>query len=82
MTEQLAIMKGVGYGMRDAPVPCLWFETYINDSAAALQCITDPEQIKQVLRDGNVYDVKDLEGKPCFVNVSSGMIEFVRLAKI
>jgi hypothetical protein len=76
--EKMAVIRDVGIGMRDAPYPCLWFSTYVSEAGAALQVLTW-EQAEKLVRDTGVRDVRDLEGKPCWVEESAGMIKFVRV---
>jgi hypothetical protein len=77
----LAIMREVGYGNRDLGRPCLWFSTYIDESSAALQ-VLQGDEAEEVIRESGVYDVRDLEGKPCWVDTSEhGRIRFMRVWK-
>ena len=84
--KKLAIIKRVGYGLRDVGIPCLWFETYISESHAALQVITNPEEIERILIKAKAYDVKQLEGMPCWVETNDqlfgGIIKFLEICKI
>ena len=73
-----AIIKEVGFGCRDIGQPCLFFTTYINECSAALQVLHGDEAMK-VIKASGVYDVKKLEGKPCWVEVSGNAISFKRL---
>jgi hypothetical protein len=59
-------------------IACLWFNTYITESSAALQVINWEDAAKLL---ATVYDVKELNGRPCVVNVEGNMIKFVRLWK-
>ena len=79
--RRLAIMKDVGIGVRDVGRPVMFFSTYISESVAALQ-ILSLEQAYALLNQAQVYDVKDLEGKPCWVEEGNGMIKFLEYAKI
>lgn len=81
MAEQLAVIKGVGAGMRDAPYPILWFNVYVSDGVAALQCIPWDEAGKLVKKEG-IHEIHELEGKPCYVETDGMTIKFLRLAKI
>lgn len=80
--EELAIIRNVGYGMRDFPNnrPGLWFETRIF-GGSALQCLQG-EEADQVFIDAKAYSVKDLEGQPCFVVAGGGTIRFLRVANL
>lgn len=79
--KKLAIMKDVGYGCRDTNGVCLWFDTYVTEGTAALQVLFNPEADK-VIRASGVYNVRELEGKPCWVEDNQGMIHFLEVAKI
>ena len=80
--EVLAIMKNVGIGMRDTNNPCLWFDACIDESGRALQVLSWGTAL-HVIKESGVYDVKNLEGKACIVDISTpNMILFVRVAKI
>jgi hypothetical protein len=76
MSEQMAIIRNVGIGARDVGRACLWFDTYITESSAALQIVTWEDAAKILAK---VYDVKELEGRPCVVDVQGQIIKFVRL---
>lgn len=78
--EKLAIIKEVGYGCRDAGYPILWFSAYTSECSAALQVMSGPDADK-LIRDYGVYDVHDLNGKPCWVTESNCMIKYARAFK-
>lgn len=81
MAERLAIMKKVGFGLRDVGQPCLHFEAFISDAVASLQVLFGKD-IEKVLKDAQAYDVKDLEGKACWVENDNMTSKFLRMAKI
>ena len=85
LNERLAIIKGVRYGMRDAPWdgPTLTFDTYLDESTSAMQCLS-MEKATQVIIDAQVDDVHRLNNMPCIVRVSDNgmLIEFVRVVRI
>ena len=76
MSEQLAIMRDVRIGAHDYYGAGLTFTTYITESTAAGQSLTW-EQAKPLL--ATVEDVRELEGKPCWVDVDGNLIRFLRL---
>lgn len=80
MTEELAIIKGVGFGLRDAGYPVLSFETK-QEGSGALQ-VLNLEQTGKLIQEAEVYDIKDLEGKACIVEKDGMMMKFKRMAKI
>ena len=76
MTEaQMAIIKNVGIGMRDCREPVLWFDVYIADGLAALQILNWTEA-KQLIADYSLYDVRNLEGKPCLAVKNNGLLRY------
>lgn len=83
--ERLAIIKGVRYGMRDAPWegPSLTFSTYLDESTTAMQCFP-MDKAAQVIIDAQVDDVHKLNNMPCVVQVSEDgmLIKFVRVVRI
>lgn len=79
--KRLAIIKEVGFGLRDVGQPCLWFSTYINDAVGALHILYNKD-IEKVLKDAHIYDVKELEGKSCWVEVDGMVIKFLEMSKI
>jgi|HubBroStandDraft_6_1064221.scaffolds.fasta_scaffold3031126_2 hypothetical protein len=76
--RQMAVIRNVHVGGGDRGIPCLWFDTYISESSGALQVI-DWETAGELLRKGNVYDVKELNGKPCWVEHDDNIIRFLEL---
>ena len=74
----LAIMRGVGFGVRDTNRAMLWFTAYEDESSASLQCIPALLAIDLLEKHG-VTDVKTLEGKPCWVRRENGYVKFVDL---
>ena len=80
MSEQMAIIRKPGFGMRDMNEPGLWFDIYTSDNSAALQ-VFHGDAALDVIRAYGVYDVKDLEGKPCLVEAAHGMMRYVRAMK-
>lgn len=79
--KQLAIMKGVDFGLRDAGTPVLWFTVYVSEGAAALQILAG-EKIEILLKDAGCYSIKELEGKACWVERDGSKIHFKGYAKI
>jgi len=79
--KQLAIMKNVSIGCRDIGTPCMFFETYIDESLAALQ-VLDWERAYEIIKKAGVYDFKSLEGSACWVECDSNLIRFLDICKI
>ena len=64
--KTMAIMRGVGIGMRDCNEPVLWFAAHTSEGVASLQ-IFDWAQAKELIKAYGVHDVRNLEGKPCWI---------------
>lgn len=85
----MAVIKNVHLGVGDRGFPCLWFDTYISESAAALQVFAwggaldaQKPSAYSVLLESGVSDVAHLAGKTCWVEVDGGMIKFLKMAQI
>ncbi len=78
--EEVGIIRDVGIGHRDAHFPCLWFTVYTSEHLASLQILSWKEAEK-LIKDTGVYDVRHLEGKPCYVETDGGMSRFLRVWK-
>ena len=75
----VGIIRNVGIGNRDCGVPVLHFSVYVSECLAALQII-NWDRANDIIKESKVYDVKDLEGRPCWCDVGTpGMIRFERL---
>ena len=71
------IIRNVGIGRRDTNRAVLWFDVYISEASASLQLIPWDDAHDLLAR---VYDVKSLNGYPCWMDVSTpGIARFVRL---
>jgi hypothetical protein len=79
--RKMAIMKGVCFGMRDCNKPVLFFSTYISEGSAALQ-VLDVISACKLISDYGVYDIKNLEGKACWVNADDSTITYLEACKI
>ena len=76
MSEQLAIIRDVRIGAHDYYGAGLSFTTYITESSAASQSL-DWDASKELVK--TVEDVRQLEDKPCWVEVDGNLIKFLRL---
>lgn len=80
--EQMAIIRNPRLGCSDRGVVALSFDTYITDSTAASQWLwvesndEDRQKAFDLLR--TVDDVARLDGRPCWVEVSSSTISYLR----
>lgn len=77
MSQQLAIIEEAGVGRRDTHSPILWFNVS-GDGWGSLQIFPlESEAARDLL--GQVYDVRDLDGRACVVAKSDGIVSFVKL---
>lgn len=76
--EKVAIIKQIRIGVCDRGYASLSFHTFVSECEAAMQLLNWVEA-KKVIEDAGVADVKDLEGKPCWVNEERGLIVFVKM---
>lgn len=81
MSKQMAIIKEVSFGLRDVGKVNLSFSTYISECEAALQVLFRDEYEKLIM-DGGIKDIKELDGKPCWVEVTGNLIDFIEFCKI
>lgn len=79
--RKLAIIKGVGYGNRDVGIPVLWFTVNPDESSASLQVFGKDESYK-IIRDSGVYNILELNNKPCWVEIDKNTIRFISIAWI
>lgn len=79
--KKLAIIKGVGFGLRDVGQACLWFATHIDESEAALQIFVGKE-LERIVKESGCYDISEIEGKSCWVECKDGVIRFKEFSKI
>lgn len=76
MAEQVAIIRNVGIGSRDVGTPVLWFDVYTSEGTGALQVLSWNEAYKVLT---GIHEVRDLEGKPCWVEREGNRVTFIRL---
>jgi len=69
----IGIIKKVGYGCRDVGYSVLFFTVYVNECVASLQ-IMNGKKANKFIEAYGVYDVKDLNGKPVWVNDNGRMM--------
>lgn len=76
--EVMGIIKDAHYGLRDTNQPVLWFTVYTSENSASLQVFGQPEADAIIAR-AQAHDVRDLNGKPCWVRKNGGLVEFLRV---
>ena len=77
MADQLAVMRGVGYGRWGMHRPGLFFETWLPDNSATLQLLFGNEAEKVMAQAGiGVSNVGMLEGRSCHVQVDGHHVTF------
>lgn len=75
--EQLGVVTGVGFGMRNGNEPALWFSIEILEGHS-LQ-IFNLESAGKLIKESKVYDIRNLEGKPCIVeSTGANQVRFLR----
>ena len=81
MAEQIAIMRGVGYGKWGMHQPGLYFETWLPDGSATLQLLFGSDATRLMTEGGvSVSDVTRLEGRRCRIEVDGYTTRFKGLA--
>ena len=81
MPKVMAVIKNVHFGVGDRGRCALWFDTYVNESCAALQVFT-PEQAVEIIEGYGVDDFQKLQGKPCWVNHENNTIHWDSVCKV
>lgn len=79
MSEQLGIAKGVGFGMRDCSSPVLWFE--VSTLAGNSLQVFGMDETARIVKEANVRDIRQLEGRACVVEVERHAMVFLRWHK-
>lgn len=82
MSKQLAIMSAPKYGMRDFEEPSFWFDVKFGEnlSESAL-IVTNPAEMAAIIKEANTYDISQLEGSPCQIEIEKDTVHFVRILK-
>lgn len=77
MAKELAIIHKPGVGTRDVDKAVFWFEVEtLNYSALQVMSWEDAGKL---IEKHKIENLKNLEGKPCVVEVKDGTIVFVDL---
>ena len=80
--QQLAIIRGVGYGLRDVGEPVLWFDVRLDEYSGSLQVFRQP-RADEIIKEAGAKDVHDLDGKACWVQLqNNGLVKFVKVANL
>lgn len=79
--EKLAVIKNPVIGVDDRGHASLRFTTYVSESSAASQAL-NWEEAKTLIESADVSDVRQLDGKPCWVEQADGFIRFLRICKL
>ena len=81
MTEQAAVMRGVGFGKWGTHKPGLYFETWLADGSATLQLLFVKDATRLLAQaGGDVSDVSNLEERSCRVEVDGYTTRFMGLS--
>jgi len=73
--KTLAIIKDVGFGLRDCGRPTLWY-TAESVGWGALMTV-EFNEIENFLKKADCYDIKELEEAPIVVDVEGTRVRFV-----
>ena len=79
MTEELAIIKDVSFGVRDSYRAALWFTAEMLHGSALL-CI-DAEKIVKIIEKNFIKSIEDLEGTTCIVDGGGSRVNFVKFTR-
>jgi hypothetical protein len=79
MTQELARIKDVGFGMKDANSPLLWF-TAQSLSGESLQGFFERDALK-FIKDNDISNIKYLEGAVCIIETDNGIQRVIGLFK-
>ncbi len=73
--KQMAIIQGVGVGLRDTGRPVLWWTAKVSEGSAALH-VFDWDTARDIIQSYGVREVHGLNGKPCWVEVDGNRMTF------
>ena len=76
-TEHMAIIQGVGVGLRDTNTPIMWWTIHTDSVGSALN-IFDWLTAFDIIKAYGVREVHSLNGKPCWVEVEGNNMRFKR----
>ena len=77
MNQQIATMRGVGYGRWGMHPPGLYFETWLAGGSATLQLLFGKDARKLMAQGGvGIADVAKLEGRSCRVEIDGYVVRF------
>ena len=79
--KRMAIITDVGFGLMDRNVPALWFTVHLSETNAAGQYFSGQRMLDLVIEAG-YYNILELEGKPCWVELGDDSAKFLGLMKI
>lgn len=77
--EEIGIVKGVSFGMRDCNAPVLWFS--VNTLHGGSLQVFNLEDAGRLVEEAGCYDIKQLEGSACVVENDRHVITFIRWHK-
>lgn len=77
MKEELAVIKDIQVGMRDAGSPICWFSVEVL-YGTSLQVISIKE-MEELIKSSECYKLSDLNGKLCIVETDGYKVKFKRL---
>jgi len=75
--ELMAIIQGVGVGLRDVGRPVLWWSVHTDKCGSALH-VFDWDTAFDIIKSYGVREVHLLNGKPCWVEVDGNRMTYKR----
>lgn len=72
--RQIGIIADASYGLRDYSKPGLWFTVNIPEGYSAGQVLFG-EDADKFISDAQVSDVKNLNGRACWVNIEHSQMK-------
>lgn len=83
MSEQVGVMRGVGYGRWGMHRAGLYFETWLPDDSATLQLLFGKDASRVMAASGvDSSNVAPLEGRSCRVELDGYTVRFTALVPL
>jgi hypothetical protein len=79
MAQELAVIDGVGFGMRDCPSCVLWFG--VKMLVGGTLVIMGVLEAVELIEKHHIREIQDLDGMPCIVESEGlgGNVKFIDL---
>lgn len=79
MAQELAVIRGPRFGIRDTSRAMLWFNVLFLGGGSLL-CFIGESALKFV-QDNDISDISTLEGRSCIIDNQNNAVSFVKLFK-